>query len=53
MNAKHTQAELEANMRMKGKGPSKAELAKLFPDLFGTRAKTKKSTATAKKKKSK
>ena len=49
MSHKPTRAEIEANMRMKGEGPSKADLAKLYPDLFGPKAK-KKSAAKAKKK---
>ena len=50
MSHKPTRAELEANMRMKGEGPSKADLAKLYPDLFGPKAKAKKTAAKAKKK---
>lgn len=50
MSHKLTRAELEANMRMKGEGPSKADLAKLYPDLFGSKAKSKKPAAKAKKK---
>ncbi len=33
-----------------GEGPSKADLAKLYPDLFGPKAKKKKPAAKAKKK---
>ena len=43
MSQKPTRAALEANMRMKGEGPSKA-------DLFGPKAKKKKPAAKAKKK---
>ena len=50
MSRKPTRAELEANMRMKGEGPSKADLAKLYPDLFGPKGKNKKPAAKAKKK---
>ena len=50
MSQKPTRAALEANMRMKGEGPSKADLAQLYPDLFGPKAKKKKPAAKAKKK---
>ena len=53
MSHKLTRAELEANMRMKGEGPSKADLAKLYPDLFGGKTKSKKPAAKPKKKKTK
>ena len=45
MNHKPTRAEFEANVRMKGEGPSKADLAKLYPDLFGSKTKKKKPAA--------
>ena len=47
MNHKPTRAEFEANVRMKGEGPSKADLAKLYPDLFGSKTKKKKPAAKA------
>ena len=50
MSHKPTRAEFEANVRMKGEGPSKADLAKLYPDLFGSKTKKKKPAAKAKKK---
>lgn len=50
MSHKPTRAAFEANVRMKGEGPSKANLVKLYPDLFGAKAKKKKSTTKAKKK---
>lgn len=50
MNHKPTRAEFEANVRMKGEGPSKADLAKLYPDLFGSKTKKKKSAARLRRK---
>lgn len=50
MSHKPTRAEFEANVRMKGEVPSKADLAKLYPDLFGSKTKKKKPAAKAKKK---
>lgn len=58
MSAKYTQAELEANMRMKGEGPTDDFLAKTCPELFGPGGKydltkkkkpAKKKAASAKK----
>lgn len=53
MSRKFTRAELEANMRMKGEGPTDADLAEMYPDLFGPGAKhdvTKKKKPSATKK---
>lgn len=52
MSAKYTQAELEANMRMKGEGPTDEELIKMQPDIFGPGGKydlTKKKKPAKKK----
>ena len=45
-----TPAGFEGKVRLKGEGPSKADLAKLYPDLFGSKTKKKKPAAKAKKK---
>lgn len=53
MNRKFTQAEIEANLRMKGEGPTDEELIRMQPDLFGPGGKhdltKKKKPAAAKK----
>lgn len=53
MKRKFTQAELEANLRMKGEGPTDEELIKMHPDIFGPGSKydltKKKKPAAAKK----